>query len=103
MFVSLSLSYAIYLMFLCLYAGLFFSGVFAYLILMHNKVLLDIHVVRSMLYANTGRPGVSVGNLETFWRWDVSANFGAVTRTGIFPHKKKKKKKCQTSGERLIR
>ena len=35
-----------------------------------------------------GRPGGSVGNLETFWRLDVSSNLGAVTRTGIFPHKK---------------
>ena len=36
-----------------------------------------------------GRPGGSVGNLETFWRWDASSNPGAVTRSGIFPHKKK--------------
>ena len=33
-----------------------------------------------------GRPGGSVGNLETFWGWDVSSNLGVVTRTGIFPH-----------------
>ena len=39
----------------------------------------------------TGRPFGSVGNLETFGRWDVSSNPGAVTRTEIFPHKKKKK------------
>ena len=37
-------------------------------------------------------PGGSVGNLEAFWRWDMSSNLGAVTRTGIFPHKKKYKK-----------
>ena len=40
----------------------------------------------------TGRRGGSVGNLETFWRWDVSSNPSAVTRTGIFPHKKQKLK-----------
>ena len=34
-----------------------------------------------------GRPGGSAGNLETFWRWDVSSNLGVVTRTGIFTHK----------------
>ena len=49
----------------------------------------------------TGRPGGSVGNLETFGRWDVSSNLGAVTRTGIFP-RNKKIKKCPTSGERLF-
>ena len=32
----------------------------------------------------------------------MSSNLGAVTRIGIFPHKKKKKK-SPTSGERLIR
>ena len=36
----------------------------------------------------TGRPGGSVVNLDTFWRWAVSSNLGVVTRTGIFPHKK---------------
>ena len=29
---------------------------------------------------------VTDGNLETFWRWDLSSNLGAVTRTGIFSH-----------------
>ena len=46
---SLSLCSVIYLIFLYFYfyAGLFFAAVFVYLISMHNKVLLDIHV-RSM-------------------------------------------------------
>ena len=43
------------------------------------------------IWVNAGRPGGSVGNLETFWRWDVSSNLGSVTRTRIFPHKKNKK------------
>ena len=42
----------------------------------------------SLLY---GRPGGSVGNLETSSRWDVSSNLGAVTRTGIFPRENKNK------------
>ena len=47
-----------------------------------------------------GRPDRSVGNLETFGRWDVSSNPGAATRTGIFPEKKYI---CPTtSGRRLI-
>ena len=32
-------------------------------------------------YVIAGRPGGSVGNLETFWHWDVSSNVGTVTRT----------------------
>ena len=39
-----------------------------------------------VVYGGRGRPGGSVGNLEIFWRWDVSSNLGAVTRTGIFSH-----------------
>jgi hypothetical protein len=35
-----------------------------------------------------GRPGDLVGNLETFWCWDVSLSLGAVTRTGVFRRKK---------------
>ena len=35
----------------------------------------------------SGRPGGSVGNLEASWRWDVSSNLGAVTRTVFFPNK----------------
>ena len=42
----------------------------------------------SLNIVNPGRRDGSVDNLETFWRWDVSSNPGAVTRTGIFPHKK---------------
>ena len=38
-------------------------------------------------YAVAGRPGGSVGNLETFSRWDMSSNLDVVTRTGVFPHK----------------
>ena len=33
----------------------------------------------------------------------MSSNHGAVTRTGIFNHKKNKNKSCPTSGERLTR
>ena len=47
---------------------------------------------------NLGRPGGSVGNLETFWRWGVSSNFGAVTRTEILSHIMPNK----WSGERLV-
>ena len=50
------------------------------------------------------RPGGSVGNIETFSRWDVSSNLGAVTRTGIIPFKKliiTNNNKNVTSGERL--
>ena len=34
---------------------------------------------------HTGRPGGSVGNLETFWSRDTSSSLGAVIRTWIFP------------------
>ena len=38
--------------------------------------------------ARTVRPGGSVDNLDTFWRWDVNSNLSAVTLTEIFLHKK---------------
>ena len=44
---------------------------------------------------SVGRSGGSIGNVEAFWRWDVSSNLGAVTRTGNFPHRKKKKKRVE--------
>ena len=60
-----------------------------------------------------GRPCGSVGNLETFSRWDVSSNLGVVTRTGIYFSSQKNigvenkystsYKICPTSGERLTR
>ena len=58
-----------------------------------------------MISRVAGRPGNSIDNLETFSRWDVSSNLGAVTRIGIFPHKKKRKRKKSppSRGERLIR
>ena len=46
-------------------------------------------------------PGGSVGNLETFWRWDVSSNPDAVTRTGIFPHKTKQNKTKTKKNEQV--
>ena len=45
--------------------------------------LLSYIIINLFNYVNTGRPVGSVGNLESFWRWDVSSNLGAVTRTGI--------------------
>ena len=41
----------------------------------------------------TDRPSGSIGNLETFWRWNGSSNLGAVTRTGIFSSQKTKNHK----------
>ena len=64
-------------------------------------VLLDQYVRLSLLSTDhsstavgcstipSGRLGGSVGNLETFRRWDVSSNLSVVTRTGIFPDKNK--------------
>ena len=43
-----------------------------------------------------GHPGGSVGNLETFWRWDLSSNLGVVTRNRIFSQKKKMPNKWRT-------
>ena len=43
-------------------------------------------------FVQSGRPGGSDCNLDIFWRWDVSSNLGAVTRTGIFPHRNKNNK-----------
>ena len=40
----------------------------------------------------TGSAQSIITSLETFGRWDVSSNLGAVTRTGIIPHKKENKK-----------
>ena len=40
----------------------------------------------------TGSARSIITSLETFGRWDVSSNLGAVTRTGIIPHKKENKK-----------
>ena len=45
------------------------------------------HILAKVRIKAAGRPGGSVGNLETFWRWDVSSNLGVVTRTGIMPNK----------------
>ena len=56
-----------------------------------------------MLNTNsTGRHGGSVRNLKTLWRWDVSSNLGAVTRTGIFPSKKVSKVKKMPNKWRAI-
>ena len=48
-----------------------------------------------------GRPGEPVGNLETFGHVGTGVRIAFI---GIFPHKKKgkKKKKCPTCGERLL-
>ena len=43
------------------------------------------------LHWHRSRPGGSVGNLETFRRWEVGSNLGAVTGTGIFPPNKWRK------------
>ena len=32
------------------------------------------------------RPGCSVGNLETFWRWDTSSNLGSHTNWDFLSH-----------------
>ena len=50
----------------------------------------------SLFSKKAGRPSSSVGNLETFGRWDVSSN----PRTRFFPNKNSKTKTKKTSRER---
>ena len=57
----------LFLPFCCFFGGVAFSEYFCTI-----PVFLFV----------TDRPGGSVRNLETFWRWGVSSNLGAVTRTG---------------------
>ena len=69
--------------------------------LSHAHFWYEVDVLKVLAYVlmfgfvSPGRAGGSVGNLETFGRWDVSSNPSTFARTRIFPHKKKKKKKAQ--------
>ena len=67
------------------------------------KVPVQCRLLLKELHLPAICPGGSVRNLETLWRWDVGSILGAVTRTGIFPHKiRRKKKNAQVENDYFV-